>query len=45
MFDDLDDIHEGTDAEVEQELLDAGIDVETAKKQFLELLATLKGGK
>lgn len=42
LFSSLDDIHDGTDAEVQKELEDAGIDVEAAKRKFEALLERLR---
>jgi hypothetical protein len=38
MFDDLDDLSDGTDEEVLAELEKAGIDVEKARESFLETI-------
>lgn len=42
MFDDLDDLSEGTDEEVIAELEKAGIDIEKAKKSFLKTIEECK---
>jgi hypothetical protein len=42
MFSDLDDLSEGTDEEVKEELEESGIDVNGAEKRFKDLLTLLK---
>jgi hypothetical protein len=45
MFNNLDDIYEDSDEKVEQELLEMGIDIEKAKKSFLETVEKCKRKK
>ena len=42
MFNDLDNIYDGSDEEVEKELLEMGIDIEKAEKSFLETVERCK---
>jgi hypothetical protein len=39
MFNNLNDIHEGTDEEVEKELVEMGVDIEKAKESFNKTLS------
>ena len=45
MFNDLNDIYEGTDEEVRQELAEMGVDLEAANTRFKLLLKSLRGKK
>jgi hypothetical protein len=45
MFNDLDDLSEGTDEEVRQELEEFGIDVDEAERRFKKLLCRLREEK
>jgi hypothetical protein len=45
MFNDLEDIHEGTDKDVEKELLSAGVDIKKAHKSFQQTLIECKNRK
>jgi len=42
MLSDLDDIDDGTEVEVEEELIKSEIDIEKAKKSFKKILEVLK---
>jgi len=42
MLNDLDNIHEGDDEHIRNELIEMGIDIEKAKKSFLKALTAAK---
>lgn len=45
MFNDLDNLSEGTDEEVEQELMEMGIDIEKDKDSFYRTIRKIKENK